>query len=526
MIDSLSAKAQGSALMSRLCQILMAVSVMGQLSLAAPVPRRHIVVIVWDGMRPDFVTEKNCPILFALAQRGVFFAHHHSLYPSATEVNGTAISTGAYPAHSGVIGNAEYRPELDWEKGTHTESIEAVRKGDQLTHNHYLRRQTLAEIVRQSGRRTMVAGAKPIALLPDRLPRTFWQAGANVYYGNSLPENLLESLTNRYGPFPADGLGNITRSTWTTKVMIDPLWNDGVPDFTFLWMNEPDASQHRAGPGSDQALKAIRNSDDNLERILKALDAKGVIDQTDVMVVSDHGCSTVAARADLAGDLSKAGVKATRVFKSKPKKGEVLVVSNSGSSFIYVIGRDTEVIQRIVSFLQGWDSTGVILTRDGLPGTFPLRKLYLDSDNPPDVVVSLRWTGAASQNGTPGTVQIDGNSFAPGQGAHVSLSPYDMHATLIAAGPDFRRGIINTLASGNVDIAPTVLWLLGIKPPVKLDGRVLSEALRVKGPGIKSFNPKKEEADAGTEGRHWHQYLNLTEVNGVTYCDEGNGSRD
>jgi predicted AlkP superfamily pyrophosphatase or phosphodiesterase len=547
MIDSLSVKPQGSAAMWRSFLILISVPLLGELSVArsGPAPRRHVVVVVWDGMRPDFVTEQNCPTLYQLAKRGVFFAHHHSTYPSATEVNGTAISTGSYPAHSGLVGNAEYRPELDWEKGTHTESLDAVRKGDELTHDHYLQRQTIAEIVRHAGRRTMVAGAKAIALLPDRFPRSQWEQGANVYYGNSLPEKLIESLTNRFGPFPADGLSNMTRTTWTTRVMVESLWSEGVPDFTFLWMNEPDASQHRAGPGSDQALKAIRNSDDNLERVLKALEAKGVLDQTDIMVVSDHGCSTVAARADLAGDLVKAGVKATRALKSKPKKGEVLVVSNSGSSFIYVVGYpapgtrsaksgDSEsdtgnratTIKRIVTFLQSWESTGVILTRDGLPGTFPLSKLHLDSQNAPDIVVSLRWTAATSKNGTPGTVQIDGNSFAPGQGAHVSLSPYDMHATLIAAGPDFRSGIVNTLASGNVDIAPTVLWLMGIKPPSGLDGRVLSEALTVKGPGIKSFNPFRAQTGNQTEGGRWHQYLNLTEVNGVTYCDEGNGSAE
>src|SRR5436190_1351958 len=69
---------------------------------------RHVVVVVWDGMRPDFVTEQNCPTLYQLARRGVTFAHHHSVYPSATEVNGTAISTGAYPDHDRIIANHEY----------------------------------------------------------------------------------------------------------------------------------------------------------------------------------------------------------------------------------------------------------------------------------------------------------------------------------------------------------------------------------------------------------------------------------
>src|SRR6476619_1114046 len=62
---------------------------------AAP-GERHVVVLVWDGMRPDFVSERNTPTLWKLAQEGVTFAHHHSVYVSATNVNGAAIATGVY----------------------------------------------------------------------------------------------------------------------------------------------------------------------------------------------------------------------------------------------------------------------------------------------------------------------------------------------------------------------------------------------------------------------------------------------
>ena len=57
---------------------------------------KHVVVVVWDGMRPDFVTEQNTPTLWKLAQTGVTFQNNRSVYPSATIVNGTAIVTGDY----------------------------------------------------------------------------------------------------------------------------------------------------------------------------------------------------------------------------------------------------------------------------------------------------------------------------------------------------------------------------------------------------------------------------------------------
>src|SRR6266481_3447842 len=163
---------------------------------------RHVVLIVWDGMRPDFISEQNTPALFELARRGVMFRNHHAVFLSSTEVNGTAISTGAYPAHNGIIGNNEYRPEIDPLKPVHTESSDAVRKGDQVTHGHYIRLPTIAELVRRAGRKAVVVGAKPVALLADRALRTSSDAGVNLFAGASLPPSLLPALTNLYGAFP------------------------------------------------------------------------------------------------------------------------------------------------------------------------------------------------------------------------------------------------------------------------------------------------------------------------------------
>src|ERR1700692_4897129 len=69
---------------------------------AAP-KERHVVVMVWDAMRPDFINEQNTPTLYQLAQEGVRFQNHHAAYLSSTEVNCAAIATGAYPANNGIV---------------------------------------------------------------------------------------------------------------------------------------------------------------------------------------------------------------------------------------------------------------------------------------------------------------------------------------------------------------------------------------------------------------------------------------
>jgi arylsulfatase A-like enzyme len=479
----------------------------------------HVVLILWDGMRADFVTASNCPTLFQLSQEGVTFTKHHSVYPSATEVNGTAISTGATPAHSHIMGNHEYRPYIDELADVHTEALASVRKGDEFHHGEYIAVPTLAEAVRASGGTAVVAGSKPVALLLDRKARKTTKDGVNVYYGTALPESLGAELTNHFGDFPGEE-GSPSRIDWTVDAMIKDLWKNEVPTFSFVWMNQPDLAQHRYSPGSPQALAAIRNADDNLGKILRALENKGVRNDTDVIVVSDHGCSTITDNADLPGDLSKAGFHAARKYKMKPKDGDILVASNSGTTMMYVMGHDKKVVSALVSFLQKWKYTGVIFTKDGIPSTFPLKSVGIDSPEAPDIVISLRWTTATNRFGVPGTIVTDGTAFKPGQGAHVTLCPFDMHNTLIAAGPDFRSGMKDELPSGNLDVAPTVLHVLGMRPKQNLDGRVLSEALK------NSANATSAQPQTRTRKimmKHWEQYLKVTEYGGVQYYDEGNG---
>ena len=110
-----------------------------------------------------------------------------------------------------------------------------------------------------------------------------------------------------------------------------------------------------------------------------------------------------------------------------------------------------------------------------------------------------------------------------GAGTHASLSPFDLHNTLIAAGPDFKTGFVSEVPSGNIDIAPTVLSILGVPPPRPMDGRVLAEAMAGIGPA--TLKPEQETFKASRElgGRQWQQYLTVSRVGHGVYFDEGNG---
>jgi arylsulfatase A-like enzyme len=462
----------------------------------------HIVLMVWDGLRPDSVNESNTPTLYQLARNGVFFQNHHSVYPSSTEVNGTAMATGVYPGRSGILANREYRPAINPLESVETESPATITKGDQVSSGHYLLVPTLPEILRRAGRAVAIAGTKPIAALFDRFNRE----------QIALPENARFKTPNT------------ELDAATTQALVGSQWKAAVPTFSLLWLSEPDVSQHVTGPGSPVSIQALKSSDANLARVLQELDARGLREKTDVFVVSDHGFSTIARTVDLARALSAAGFDAVRQFQQPPKDGEVMIVGNGGSALLYVTGHDPRLVRRLVEFLQQQDFVGVIFTREPMRGTFTLDQVRIHAPAAPDIVVALRWLPGKSATGVPGLITSEGATRSPGQGNHASLSPFDMRATLVAAGPDFRRGLVDQLPSGNADLAPTMLHLLGIDPPQPLDGRVLAETLAAERPvTLPAVELQTLEANCDLGPVVWHQYLRTTEFSGAVYFDEGNG---
>ncbi len=486
---------------------------------------RHVILIVWDGMRPDFVDAVNTPALYELGKRGVFFAHNHPVYVSSTEVNGTALATGAYPEHDGIIGNREFRPSIDPLNSVATESLDVIRKGDEQ--GGFVALPTLAGILQGQGYSTAISGTKPVVLLQDHAMRSDGATNVVLFEGETIPESALAEMTNALGAFSDHGNSKTNRDIWTARALTEILWKKGVPSFSLMWMAEPDNTQHATGVGSAQSLAAIHNSDTALSLVIAALKAKGVYDTTDIFVVSDHGFSTISGSVNIVERLRGAGVNVVRKFDSPPKTGDTLLVGLGGSVLLYVTGHEEKTIDQIVQQLQTEESVGTIFTARGGKGTFELNEALIHSKNAPDVVFSFRWTTTTNAYGAPGFViaesQNSNGASAAQKGTHASLSPFDMHNTLIAAGPDLRKGFVNETPSGNVDVAPTILKILGAKASATMDGRVLSEALSASNEKSSRVETKQLRAQATLPSGQWTQTLDVTEVNGVRYLDQGTG---
>jgi arylsulfatase A-like enzyme len=159
--------------------------------------------------------------------------------------------------------------------------------------------------------------------------------------------------------------------------------------------------------------------------------------------------------------------------------GAVVVSVNGGSEYLYVPSKDKAQIQSLVSFLQTREEVGAIFVASAyqpIAGTLPLDQIRVESTatRTPDIIFSYEFDEAAMVQGMPGT---EFSSAYGARGMHGSFSPIDVHNTLVARGPDFRQAFTDTLPTGNIDVAPTLAFLLNLSLD-KADGRPLYEALQ------------------------------------------------
>ena len=173
---------------------------------------------------------------------------------------------------------------------------------------------------------------------------------------------------------------------------------------------------------------------------------------------------------------------AYRVPTPFPTDG-LVIAENGGSTYVYAPSHNPALVAQVVRFLQSRPEFDAVFVDDryaNIPGTFPLSLVHLENvRKAPDIIVASTYDSEARIAGMPG---IEASSGAPLlRGMHGSFSPRDVHNVLIAAGPDFKTHFQDPLPSGNVDVAPTVAYLLHIAFPHR-DGRVLHEAL-VQDPG-------------------------------------------
>jgi predicted AlkP superfamily pyrophosphatase or phosphodiesterase len=439
-------------------------------------PNRQLLIVL-DGLRPDYVTPSVMPNLHALGQRGVVFLSHHSVFPTVTRVNAASISTGTYPEIHGLMGNSVFFPQVDPRRFLDTGDRANLLKIEAAVHGKLLTTPTLGEILQLSGKRVLAVSSGSTG--SSYLLNYKVAGGAILQSEYALPEPLYAEMLAKFGPVPPVATPNDARN----RRAVDAFLQIGLPKIdpaiTLMWINDPDETAHALGVGHPVTLEALKRVDAEIKRLQDGLAAAGLLDSYDIWITSDHGFSTSTPEANI-GAL-------TRPFEGALADGTPRLVTAGGA--VYVRDHDRQAITELVKALQRTDGVGAIFTPAPAPGTLEgrvLGTLSFDAirwthERSADILFSPDWTDARNAYGFPGT------TASGGVANHGSSSPFDVHNVLIAAGPDLKERTIVRAPSGNVDFAPTFLHLIGADIPRSMEGRVLEEALRG-GPNPASLN--------------------------------------
>lgn len=462
----------GNRLRALACAVpLMTLAAPGQPFALRPTtaPRLRVVVVVFDGLRPDHITPARMPTLDALATSGVRSLRHHALFPTVTRVNASALTTGAHPAGHGILDNSIYLPTVDSARVLNTGEAADMMRAQRALDGHLLTAPSLPARLASRGRRVFVASAGSSG-------SAYLLAGAGAAYTANAeyaqPSELGPRIVQTVGAYPADASPNLGRNAHA----VDALLRMGVDsldvDVAYLWLSDPDHTAHGAGLGSVAADSSIRAADRELGRLLSGLAARGLREQVDVLVVSDHGFSTHDGDPAVMRQLFTPFARAVTVA------GSVVHVREGGE----------RTRAAVVQALQASPMIGAIFTAPArmtqpdsavVPGTLSTAAIDWQHPRAGEVLFSADWSHAVNKAGHAGL------THQTGVAGHGTTSPYDIRATLVAAGPHVRVGATAPWPSSNADIVPTILHLLGEpSTPPGVTGRPLLELLRGSAPTL------------------------------------------
>ena len=280
-------------------------------------PISRCLLLLVDGLRPDLADSRlaagELPQLEAMLRRGGR-TRAVTVFPSTTSVAYLPFLTGCTPGTCDI-------PSIRWldrrtYRGRWWRDREAVRsycgyQAPRLDDDIRRETRTMFELVPES-----VGIFTPVArgLTPDRDPsrreRQLW--GALAHYAqwhqpsdDAVARHLLRAV-------------------------------DGPARFVFAQFPAVDGYTHQTDPHAEPVRRALRKVDAVVGQVRERLRARGQLESTLLLVVSDHGAATVHTHLDLADWFRRQGVPTLShpVLWERAPRAAVMVAGN-GSAMVY-----------------------------------------------------------------------------------------------------------------------------------------------------------------------------------------------
>ncbi|GJD21106.1 type I phosphodiesterase/nucleotide pyrophosphatase [Rivularia sp. IAM M-261] len=312
--------------------------------------QHNAIIFVADGLRPDWVNSTDTPNLNEIRSNGVTFLNSHSLFPTFTTSNASAIATGHFLGDTGDFSNTiKVNNPVKSAKNSlvpYLENNVVLKEVNKQFGANFLNEQSLLFTARKAGFSTAAVGKIGPVLIQDITlqqgePTIIFDDDTGTKEGvtlnqdvislldkNSLPRETPERGENKKsGDYKTPGTtsANVTQQQYfadvTTKVIL-PLFQQRQKPFVMVyWSRDPDGTQHNHGDSLNKLVPGIngptsqaarQNVDKNLAQIRGALKELGLEETTNIFITADHGFSTISRE-------SKTSYAATLNYPDVPK---------------------------------------------------------------------------------------------------------------------------------------------------------------------------------------------------------------
>lgn len=314
---------------------------------------RNLILFVPDGLRGQIVTPQTAPAMAEVRDKGVNFRNSHSMFPTFTMANGSAMATGHYLGDTGTFSNTIYTGFASAPAGDTVvpflENDAVLGDVDEHFGGDYLNEETILKMARAKGFSTAAIGKVGPTLIFDHTDRADRPGLHSIVVDDStgakngvpLSDEMKAALAKANLPLTAPSRGdnakagdaktpgttvaNIAQQAYfadvASKIVLPMFKARGKPFVLVFWSRDPDGSQHNTGdslntvtPGINgpTSLAGIKNADDNLAQLRKTLDDLGLSATTNIVIAADHGFSTISKE-------SKTSPSAKATYADTPK---------------------------------------------------------------------------------------------------------------------------------------------------------------------------------------------------------------
>src|SRR5260370_2179139 len=257
----------------------------GGAALAQNATPHNLILFVPDGLRALKVTPETAPAMAEIRDKGVNFKNPHSIFPTFTMANSSAMATGHFLGDSGTFSNTIYTGYSSVPAGDTVvpflENDAVLGDVDEHFNGDYLNEETILKMAREKGFSTAAIGKLGPTLIFDHTDR-----GKNTIViddstggktGVPLSDEIKDALTKANLPLttpsrgdnanagdakkPGTTVANVAQQAYmadvASKVVLPMFKARNKPFVLVFWSRDPDGSQHNTGDSLNTITTAI-----------------------------------------------------------------------------------------------------------------------------------------------------------------------------------------------------------------------------------------------------------------------------